>query len=299
MSWWSDTRDRDGGGVLTLTIARLTLREASRRRLVRAFLLLTTAAIALTGWGFAELSRISVQGQLVTAVEVRLVAAPLLILVVFMFSFMLVLGAGFMAAPALAGDVESGIALAILARPIRRAELVLGRWLGIGALVAAYAVAASVVELAVVQVTTGYAPPSPAEAIGYLIAESLVLLTLTLLLSARLSAMTAGIVGTISFALAWIGGVIGGIGVAFGDESVAAVGTATRLLLPTDGLWRGALFALEPGYMVAGASQAGPALAAFPFFVPAGPEVAYLAWCAAWVAAMLRLTVLAFERREV
>ena len=199
--------------MLTLTIARLTLREASRRRLVRAFLLLTTAAIALTGWGFAELSRISVQGQLVTAVEVRLVAAPLLILVVFMFSFMLVLGAGF--------------------------------------------------------------------------------------LSARLSAMTAGIVGTISFALAWIGGVIGGIGVAFGDESVAAVGTATRLLLPTDGLWRGALFALEPGYMVAGASQAGPALAAFPFFVPAGPEVAYLAWCATWVAAMLRLAVLAFERREV
>ena len=58
-----------------------------------------------------------------------------------MFSFVLAMTAAFLGAPAIAADLESGVAQAMLARPIRRADLVVGRWLGLAAVVVAYAVA--------------------------------------------------------------------------------------------------------------------------------------------------------------
>ena len=58
--------------------------------------------------------------------------------------------------------------------------------------------------------------------------------------------MASGIVAVGLFGATWIAGVVGGIGEALGNEGVARVGTVSRMLLPTDGLWRGAMHAL-PG----------------------------------------------------
>ena len=72
-------------------------------------------------------------------VQVKLIASQFLILTMFMFSFVLAMAAVFVAAPQISGEVESGTALAILSRPIGRAEYVIGKWLGLTALVAVYA----------------------------------------------------------------------------------------------------------------------------------------------------------------
>ena len=57
--------------------------------------------------------------------ELEIVAglSQLLILVAFMFSFVLAMTAAFLGSPAIAADLESGVLLAIAARPIRRAEI--------------------------------------------------------------------------------------------------------------------------------------------------------------------------------
>ena len=65
--------------------------------------------------------------------------SQVLILVAFMFSFVLAMTAAFLGAPSIAGDLESGVAHAMLARPIRRADLVVGRWIGLAAIVIFYA----------------------------------------------------------------------------------------------------------------------------------------------------------------
>src|SRR5436309_11201780 len=128
--------------MAALTIARLTLQEASRRRLILAVFLLTLVVVAFTGYGFSRLNTITCgrDGALCPPTEVRLAASLLLILVVYMFDSVIAVGASFIAAPSIATDVESGIALAMLPRPIRRSDVVLGKWLGLAALVAAYAI---------------------------------------------------------------------------------------------------------------------------------------------------------------
>src|SRR5207245_10690364 len=125
------------------TIARLTLVEAWRRRLLLAMALLTLAVIVLTGWGFSFLPK----QQGVTAAEVRSAAYILTVLVAFMFSGVLALGSTLVASPSIAGEIESGIVLAIAPRPLRRSEILLGKWLGLAFLVVLYAIASGVLEL--------------------------------------------------------------------------------------------------------------------------------------------------------
>ena len=281
-----------------LVIARLVIREAARRRLLLALLLLTLVVIALTGWGFSRIPTITQRGAPLPEVQVKLVASQFLIVTMFMFSFVLAMAAVFVAAPQISGDVESGTALAILSRPIGRAEFVVGKWLGLCALVAIYAGGAAAVELGVVNAVVGYAPPEPLAFIAFVIAEGLVIMTLALLLSTRLSGMVGGVIALVLFGIAWIGGIVGGIGLAFDNAGITHVGTATKLILPTDGLWRGAVYALEPQSVLATGAQAGPASAANPFYAPAAAPLSFELYVVGWVVVVLGLAVYSFHTRE-
>ncbi|MGH2449085.1 MAG: ABC transporter permease, partial [Chloroflexota bacterium] len=95
-----------------LTIATLTLREASRRKLLLAVAVLTVVVVLLSGWGFHKLLTVQCSGHPCGATETKIFASTLMILLMFMFSFVLALGAAFLAAPAIYAEVESGIAMA-------------------------------------------------------------------------------------------------------------------------------------------------------------------------------------------
>ena len=111
-----------------LVVARLTLREAARRRLLLAVAVLTVAVIGLTGWGISRIATLhNDNGQPLPHSEVMATTAGLVIMLAYMFSFVLAIGAAFLAAPAIAGDVDSGLVLALLPRPLRRSQFVLGK----------------------------------------------------------------------------------------------------------------------------------------------------------------------------
>ncbi len=289
--------------MIVLTIARLTLAEAARRRLFLALIILTAIAVGLTGWGFAQLNNVSAisnGGDITPDAAKALIVSQVLILVTFMFSFVLALSAAFIAAPVMAADLESGVVLAILARPVRRVELLMGKWLGVFVLIAGYAVLSGVIELLVVAVTTGYSPPEPIQAVVLLVAEATVLLTLTLALSTRISSIASGIIAVVLFGITWILGIVGGIGEVIDSSGLAFVGAVGRTLLPTDALWRGAVFHLEPDAVLLAYAQAGRNYAAiFPFAATQPIALSYVAWVGAWIVIVLAIGWWSFRRREL
>jgi len=123
-----------------------------------------------------------------------------------------------------------------------------------------------IVEIVAVQLVSGYQPPHPFEFLGFVIFEGIVILTFALMLSTRVAGMVGGVIAAILFGIAWMGGIVGGVGTAFNNATITHVGTATKLILPTDGLWRGAVWSLEPSIVIAAQQQVGPAVAANPFF---------------------------------
>ena len=282
-----------------ITMAVLTVREAARRRLLWLLIGLTIGSVALTGWGVERLATLAREGGS-DELAIRIGVSQVLILVAFMFSFVVAMTAAFLAAPAIAGDLESGVALAMLARPIRRADLVVGRWLGLSIILAGYAAASGLLEIWVVAVLTGHSPPYPLVAVGFLAGQGMIILTLALLLGTRLPSVGAGAVCVVLFGLAWMAGVLAGIARIFDVEVLAVVARATRWLLPTDGLWRGVVFGLEPPLVIAGAGRAiGPIAEANPFYASAPPPLEFVAFSIAWVVLVLGLAVWSLNRREL
>ena len=137
--------------MTALTVAGLTLREAFRRRVVWALLVLTIALLALSGWGFSKLIGLDTELGTMTSGEARLVASLLLNLIMFGMSLIAAIGTAFLAGPTLAGEVESGQALAILARPVRRSSVLLGKWLGLVAFGCGYVILAGLAQILVVR----------------------------------------------------------------------------------------------------------------------------------------------------
>jgi ABC-type transport system involved in multi-copper enzyme maturation permease subunit len=279
-----------------LTIAALTLREASRRRVLLAVVALTALLLVVSAWGFSRVAAES-DGSALTSGQARLTASILLNLVMFGFSLIAALGSAFLAGPTLAGETESGIALAVLARPIRRSAFLLGKWLGLVGFGVGFVVLAGLAQCVVVRQTVDYWPPQPLAALALLAAQTVVLLTLAVLLSTAVSPMASGVLAVGLFGATWIGGVVGGIGASLGNDSVARVGTVSRMLLPTDGLWRGAMHAFQdPSALV---QFGGRDTAAFPFLSTAPVTVVYVVWAALWVAMVWGLAASAFLRKDL
>jgi len=283
---------------IVFTAAGLTLQEAARRRVLWALAGLTALLLALSAWGFSRIPGLDSEAGELTSGEARLVASIILNLVMFGLSLIAALGTAFLAGPTLAGEVESGIALAILARPVRRSAVLVGKWLGLVVFGSGFVAAAGLAQFLIVRVTVGYWPPEPVTGLALLAAQTTVLLTLGLLLSTAISPMASGIVAVGLFCATWVAGVVGGIGAALDNESVARVGTVSRMLLPTDGLWRGAMHAFQdPTALVQfGGDEAD---GAFPFLSTASLTTTYLAWVALWVAVVLGLGAMTFQRRDL
>lgn len=277
-----------------VTIALLTLREAVRRRLVAACAAITIGLVALSAWGFDRLSH----NPGITSGEVNTAIPQALILFMFMFSFVVALSASAMASPAISAEAESGVLLSILARPIRRSDVLIGKWLGLATVILAYAAVVSGLEVGVVDWVSGFLPPNPVVVALYLFAEGAILLTLTLLLSTRLSAIATGVVAIALFGAAWLAGVVGSLGTAFKINSLTTIGDVARYILPTDGLWRGAIYYLEPQSFVAQRLTNSPD-GGNPFFAQSPPAWTYLIWVAVWFLAVLGAGIVSFERREL
>jgi ABC-type transport system involved in multi-copper enzyme maturation permease subunit len=283
-----------------LVIARLTVQESSRRRLLLALLILTLVVVGFSAWGFNKITTVTNRaGQTLPPDQVALVTSQLLIVVVFMFSGVLALSAAVVAGPLISSEVESGLLLSMLARPLRRSEVVIGKWLGLGVLVGIYAAGAGTLELAAVYWATGYMPPHPVDLLVYVAAEGLVLLSLGMLLSTRLSGITAGVIALVAWLIAWIAGVVGDIGIGLQNPALENIGVVSHLVLPSDGLWRGAIFAMEPDTLIAALRAAGTFGRANPFAAVDPPPLEFLAWVVVWFAVMLVLSVWSFRTREI
>src|SRR5256885_16984077 len=103
-----------------LVIARLTVQEASRRRLLLALLILTLLVVGFSAWGFNKITTVtSSRGETLPPDQVALVSSQLLIVIVFMYSGVLALSAAVVAGPLISSEVESGLLLSMLARPLR------------------------------------------------------------------------------------------------------------------------------------------------------------------------------------
>jgi Cu-processing system permease protein len=299
--------------VTVLVVARWTVLEARRRRLLLAGVILSVAFVALFAVGFAllysaqERSLLSVQAQGIAppgGVDVReellAISTILVVLGLYGVQFLAALLGLFLGVASVSPEIDSGALHAVLARPLSRLEYLMGRFLALAGLLTAYVLVMSGSLLVTARIVAGYQPGDVSRVMGLMILQVFILLAVSLLGSTVLPTLANGVVMLALFGLAWLGGIIGFIGtIPPGNELMANLGTAVSLLLPADAVWRGASFhVLPPSFLVASSFGNGEDVG-LPFASTAPIAPAMLAWALAYPVACLTLAVAAFRRRDL
>jgi Cu-processing system permease protein len=285
--------------MTALLIARFTLHEAVRRRLVVAGLLLSVAFLALYALGFnfmyaRALGDVS-RRPLASGVPLIFAASMMTTLGLYAVYVLATFLALFLSVGSVSGEIDSGTLHALLARPIRRAEFILGRWLAYTLVVALYTALMAALLLAIARLIAGYQAPAPALAVGLMALGAVLLLSLSLLGSALLPTLANGVVLFSLFGLAWMAGIIEYVGGLLGNTSMIQLGIAISLLVPTDGLWRAAAFYIQSPIITALAADHG----GLPFGGNVPPAPNFLLWAAVYPLVFIAGAIYAFSKRDL
>ena len=293
-----------------LVVARWTVLEARRRRLLLAGVILSVAFVALFAVGFfllyqdqqralAENPAVGA-GVLAAREELLAISTILVVLGLYGVQFLAALLGLFLGVASVSPEIDSGALHAVLARPLSRLEYLLGRFLALAGLLTAYVVVMSGSLLLIARIVAGYQPGDVTRVVGLMVLQVLILLAVSLLGSTVLPTLANGVVMLVLFGLAWLGGIIAFVAtIPPGNELMANLGTAVSLLLPADAVWRGASYhVLPPSFLVASSFASGDNVG-IPFASTEPLAPAMLAWALAYPVACLALAVAAFRRRDL
>lgn len=291
-----------------LLLARLTWKEGVRRRMLLLGLLLTLGFILLYGLGvyysFREIAEIEVPrgmaedlgpGGAETRGLFRQAAAfQMLTFGMFVTSFLGAMVVCFSAAGMVTGDAESGTLQTILTRPINRAQLILGRFLGYASIYLAYLILLAGSLVLLTWLFADYVPRAPWESLALLAFQGLVLLGVVCLLSVVLPPLAAGIAGFMLFGFAFIGGVVEQIGRFLGNSRAEGIGHSIAYVMPSDSFFRMGLEGLSP--------QTPDALTMLQELGPLSgvePSAGKVLYGLAYLVVALVVTIALFDRRDL
>ncbi len=280
-----------------LILANLTFREAIRRRIVLAGLALGISFLVIYSIGL-HFILIDIRQEF----TLRDLPARQNFMNVEMQNFFMMAGlyaitflsiamAALLGADTLAGEINSGTIQTIVSKPIRRADVILGKWLGFAGLLGLYLLfmAGGVVLSMFIQ--SGYVADNLLNGLGLIYLETLLIMTITLMCSASFPALATGGIVFGMYGLAFIGGWIEQIGAIFQNPTAVKVGIITSLLIPSEALWRRAAYEMQ--------TPLAGVLGMSPFAATSVPSLLMIIYAILYLVVALSLSIRIFQRRDL
>ncbi len=282
--------------MATLIIARLTFLEASRRKILLAGLVLGLAFLILFNVGFYFMTTetgLPAEAGPAAAILRNQVYNFLTNAGLYAVNFLSIAMGALVSADTLAGEINSGTIQSLVTKPVRRAEVVLGKWLGFAGLIALYLVLMVGGVVGSVFLIYRYAVPNVPAGIALMYLESLLIMTLTLACSSTLSTLATG--GTIFglYGIAFIGGWVEQIGTVLKNQTAMNIGVVTSLIIPSEALFRRA------AYEMTSATVRGLGMSFGPMFVVSIPSAMMIVYAALYTAVVLGVAVGQFGKRDL
>ncbi|KYH32472.1 ABC transporter permease [Neomoorella mulderi] len=288
-------------------MALFTFREAWRKKVALIAGALTLAFLILYGTGLHFITRDMVNTANPTATAASyyamMQAVTLFVLGIYLASFLAAGLAVLAAVGSVAGEIENGTLYTLAVRPLSRRDLLLGKFLGLAAMLVTYAALFFLALAGLVYWQTGLVIPGLVPALGLFILEPLVLLAVTMLGTTRLSTLGNGVLAFALYALAVVGGMIEQIGALVESTAAIYTGVVTSLILPADAVYR-RLVATVVDRLPAGNGQdiprfINPQSMLGPFGSQSTPSNWMLVYTLVYIGILLAAAVYIFNRRDV
>lgn len=280
-----------------LIIARLTFREAIRRRIMLAGLVLGIAFVILFSIGthfifgtIAEEASANMPSQMAANILIAESTNTFMMMGLYAATFLSIAMAALLGSDTLAGEITSGTIQTLATKPIRRADIVLGKWLGFAELLGLYVLLLCGGIFLSVFIRTGYTPQNLLTGLGLIYLESLLIMTITLMLSSAFPALATGGIVFGLYGLAFIGGWVEQFGSIFQNDTAIKVGIITSLIIPSESLWKRAAFEMQ-----------APVSGAFgsPFSTTSVPSPLMMGYAFLYLVVILWIAVRIFQARDL
>ena len=277
-------------------LARMTFREAVRRRIVLTGLVLGTCFLIIFSVGFHMIyvsasEATAKAGQLVSRVAQSEGINFLILAGLYAVTFLSVAMGALLGADTLAGEISSGTIQTVVTKPIRRSDVVLGKWLGFALLLALYSLLMSGGTVLSVFVQAGYSPPNLLAGVVLIYLEALLIMTISLAFSSALPGLATGGVVFGLYGLAFIGGWIEQFGSLIHNQTAVKVGIVTSLIIPSEALWRRAAFEMQ--------TPLSGALGMSPFGTISVPSTLMIVYAVLYLVVALAAAINTFQHRDL
>lgn len=277
----------------TFIIARLTFREAVRRRIVLTALILGACFLIIYSIGIHlvvnQISQVAPRGIASMAQSEGI--SFLLLAGLYTITFLSVAMAALISADTLAGEINSGTIQSVVTKPVRRADVVLGKWLGFAGLLALYILLMAGGVVISVKLQASYMAPNILRGIGLIYLESLVMMTVALMLSSRFSALATGGAVFGLYGLAFIGGWVEQFGSMMQSQTTVYIGIISSLIFPCEAIWRRAAYEMQ--------SPLSGVLGMSPFSAISVPSTLLIVYAIIFTLVALALTFSIFSHRDL
>ncbi len=279
-----------------ITIAHLTLHEIKGRKVALAALILGLAFLALYAVGFHFMVQdmragVSRGGIGIARMQQQVGLGFLAMAGLYAVNFLMVMMAVLMPVDTLSGDIRSGSIQTLVTKPLRRGEVVLGKWLAFLIVLAVYVALMAGGVIAIARLASGYVIPNAPLGVGLMLAEGALLMTLTILGGTRLSTLANGVMVFGLYGLAFIGGWLEQLGAMLGNATAQNVGVIASLFVPSEALWQMAAYAMQPPLV--------RDVGIMPFTVASVPSAAMAVWAAVYIAVALLAALRQFAGRDL
>lgn len=257
--------------MTTLIIARLTFHEAARRRILLAGLLLGLLFLIIYGLGLYFIHREEMRNPMGAPAARAEIYNFLLLAGLYVVNFLTVMLTVLTSVDTLSGEIASGTIHTIVSKPIRRWEVLLGKWVGFGLMLSLYVSLMAGGAALLVNWIGDYTPPNFFTGLGLIWLNGMLMLSVSLLGGAFLSTLANGVLVFGLFGVAFVGGWIEQFGSLMQNQSAVNIGILSSLIMPSEALWRLAAFEMRSPLVSAigfspftsGSSVPSPAMAVF------------------------------------
>ncbi len=275
-------------------ITRLTFREAARRKILLAALVLGLLFLAIYAIGFYLIRQemlhntLGPQQSLMTHEMSNFLVMAGLYTVNFLTVMMTVLTS----VDTLSGEIGSGTIHTLVSKPVKRWEILAGKWLGYVGLLSLYLAMMGGGVILTVFLVGGYTPPNVVGGLALMWMTCLLLLSVSLLGGSLFSTLANGVMVFGLYGVAFIGGWIEQIGALLKNQTAINTGIISSLILPTESLWRRAAFEMQ-----------SPLTSAFggttPFTSASVPSPLMIGYAGVYMLVVLILAVRFFSQRDL
>ena len=268
-------------------IAALTFKEAARKKILWMALLVGLAFLVL----FGVAHHYQTFRPSITPLVRKQILNTQFLVGLYALNFLVLAMTILTSVDTLSGEIASGTIHAVATKPLRRWQLLIGKWLGFVGMLTIF-LSAMVCGLALVtRAVAGYSPHHLVRGLGLMWLENVLLLTITFLFGTIFSTLTNGIIALGLHGLAFLGGWIEQFALLTSSERVATIGVLASVVMPSEALWRRAAFEMQ--------SPLIGALGFTPFAAGATPSGAMVVYAAAYTVVSLLLALRLFRKRDL